>query len=283
MTGDQRSEGDADTRPGQPRQPTKLSVAAVLQTAIGRIRRDPLLAVPFTIAGILVALVDWLRTRDPIPVATPDALSQTVSLQYSVVPQGTARTVRYADAMIDLQLPYLLWAGGLELVVVLVVGFAGWLTIARTLETSFEPGGLSRYLLALMALVSLPQLLGASITIERFLVGLGLLAVFLAVAVRLFLFPACLVAGSGFITSLRQSYRRSSGHGTTIAGIVIVIGLASWGLVKIPHLGGFLSTAIVAPVHAVVLGTIVAREPTRLDAGPIDHSGEQNISSDPSR
>nr|WP_244515111.1 hypothetical protein [Halorientalis persicus] len=271
MSGEQRADCDTDTQSGQPAQSAQRSTLGVLKTAVGRIRHDPFLTVPFIVAGIVVAVADWLRTHDPLPVALTDGLSQTISVQYSVVPQGTARTVRHVGALIDLKMPYLLWAIGLELAVVLVVAIAGWMTIARTLDTSPHLGGLSRYLLTMLAVLILSQLLGSSfLTTDRFLLGLGLLAVFLVVAVRLFLFPANLVTGNEPLAALRLSYRRSRGYGMTIAGLIIVIGLSYWGLAKISHVGGFLSTAVVAPVHAVVLGILVSAKTKELDAKSSD-------------
>nr|WP_252718819.1 hypothetical protein [Haloarcula sp. CBA1122] len=234
-----------------------MSTLGVLKSALGRIRRDPVLAVPFAVVGVLVALVDWLRQHDSIPMAPTDALSQSVSVNYAVFPQGTARTARHVGALVDLETRYLLWAVGLEALVPLAVGIAGWVTITRVLDTHSGPRALSRYLIALAAVVSIPQLLGGfSVDITGFLFGLLLLAVALFVLTRLFLLPALLVTGRGFVTALRQSYHRSQGQGMTIGGLIIVIGLAYWGLATVPVAGGFLSTAVVAPIHSVAIGTV---------------------------
>lgn len=284
MSGDPSDGSESDHRTRVSLRPTRISTVAVLQTALRRIRRDPVLAVPFTVAGVIVALADWLRTHDPIPVATTDALTQSVSVQYSVLPQGTARTVRHIGALIDLKTPYFLWAVGLEVAVPLVVGIAGWLTIARTVKTHSHLGAVSRYLIALIATVSLPQLLGISpVDITNLLIGIVLLAGFLFVLVRLFLFPVFLVTGSGFVVALRQSYRRSLGHGWPIAGLIIVIGLAYWGLASVPIVGGFLSTALVAPVHAVTLGIVFSMQTDGLNANPSRQLGERDRISDGDR
>ncbi|MFD1589327.1 hypothetical protein ACFR9U_20305 [Halorientalis brevis] len=284
MPGEENDEPEMDARSRQASPATRLSTVGVIRAALRRIRRDPVLAVPFAVVGVLVALADWLRQSDPIPVAAPDAFSDSVSLQYSVLPQGTARTVRQVDALIDLTLPYLLWAVGLELVVALAVGLAGWLTISRTLDSRSHPRTLGRYLLALGAIVSLPQLLGVSpVNIDNFLLGLALLAALLFVFVRLFLVPAFLVTGSGFVAALRQSARRSRGHGMTFAGLIIVVGLASWGLATVPIAGGLLSTALVAPVHAVALGIISSPETDDVDATPSTRPGDRDGNSDGDR
>ncbi|KAA9396192.1 hypothetical protein Har1130_16095 [Haloarcula sp. CBA1130] len=252
-------------------QTARRSTLGVLTSTLGRIRRDPVLAVPFAVAGVLVALGDWLRRHDPIPTASTDALSESLSVTYSVLPQGTARTVRHVGALVGLKTRYLLWAVGLEVLIPLAVGIAGWMTIARTLDTRSPLRALCRYLIALAAVVSIPQLLGGfSIDVNNVLLGLVLLAMALFVMTRLFLLPALLVTGSGFVTALRQSYRHSRGQGLLLAGLIIVIGLAYWGLATVPVAGGFLSTAVVAPIHAVAIGTVFLSGPHRTPSPPVE-------------
>ncbi|WP_265108206.1 hypothetical protein [Halosolutus halophilus] len=271
MSGQDGDGSESVSSVGHPFQTTRLSTLGVLKSALGRIRRDPVLAVPFAVVGVLVALGDWLRQHDPIPMTSSDALSQSVSIQYSVLPQGTARTVRHVGALVDLKRQYLLWAVGLEVFVLLAVGIAGWVTIAQALDTYSRLRALSRYLIVLAAIVSIPQLLGgSSVDINNFLLGLVLLAMALFVLTRLFLFPALLVTGSGFVTALRQSYRRSRGQGMTIAGLIIVIGLAYWGLATVPVAGGFLSTAVVAPIHAVAIVTVLSADSHGTVSTPVD-------------
>lgn len=263
---------------------TQRSTLGVLTSALRRIRRDPVLAVPFAVVGVLVALSDWLRQHDSIPTAPTDALSQSLSVKYAVFPQGTARTARHVGALVDLETRYLLWAVGLEVLVPLAVGIAGWVTIARALDTSFSPRALSRYLISLAAFVSIPQVLGGfSVDITNFLLGLVLLGIALFVLTRLFLFPALLVTESGFVTALRQSYHRSRGQGMTIAGLIIVIGLAYWGLATVPVAGGFLSTAVVAPIHAVALGIVFSVDPHGAASIPANHTETSDVRSEERR
>ncbi|MDS0223734.1 hypothetical protein NDI54_20540 [Haloarcula sp. S1AR25-5A] len=284
MSGNDGDGSETVSSVGQPVSTTRLSTLDVLTSALGRIRRDPVLAVPFAVVGVLVALGDWLRQHDPIPMASTDALSQSVSIKYAVFPQGTARTVRHVGALIDLKPRYLLWAVGLEILVPLAVGIAGWLTIARVLDTDTRPRALSRYLIALAAFVSLPQLFGGfSADISNLLLGLVLFAMVLFVLTRLFLFPALLVTGSGFIRALRQSYHRSHGQGMTIAGLIIVIGLAYWGLATVPVAGGFLSTAVVAPIHAVAIGIVFSVDSHSAASIPANQTGTSDVRSEERR
>lgn len=280
MSGEKRGGNETDAPIRYIGQTTRLSTFGVLRSALGRIRRDPVLAVPFAVAGLLVALADWLRQYDPIPMASTDALSQSVSIKYSVFPRGTARTVRHVGALVDLKTQYLMWAIGLELLIPLAVGIAGWVTFAWALETHSRLRSLSRYLVALAAVVSIPQLLGgSSLDINNFLLGLVLFAVVLFVLTRLFLFPALLVTGSDFVLALRQSYRRSRGQGMTIVGLIVVIGLAYWGLATVPVAGGFLSTAIVAPLHAVAIETVFSADAHGTASTPVDRTDPEDTRS----
>lgn len=284
MSGKDGDESETVSSVGHPVSTTQRSTLGVLTSAFRRIRRDPVLAVPFAVGGVLVALSDWLRQHDSIPMAPTDAFSQSLSVKYAVFPQGAARTVRHVGALVDLETRYLLWAVGLEVLVPLAVGIAGWVTIARVLDTDSRPRALSRYLIALAAFVSLPQLFGGfSADISNLLLGLVLFAMVLFVLTRLFLFPALLVTGSSFVTALRQSYHRSHGQGVTIAGLIIVIGLGYWGLATVPVAGGFLSTAVVAPIHAVVIGIVFSVDSHGAASIPANHTETSDAGSDESR
>lgn len=252
------------------------SVSSVLKTVGVRVRRDPGLALPFAVAGLLLALVDVLRRRDPIPVSTPDAFSETLSVQYAIYPTGTARTVREVGALVDLQTPYLLWGVGLELLPLLAIGAAGWITIARALDAPRRLDALSRYLCVLVVFGLLPRLLGSpSIDVSSLLLGVALLVVFSLVFVRIYLFPAFLVAGRGFVPAVRDGVAASRGQRWTIFGLVLVLGVTSWGLAHVQMAGAFLSTAIVAPVQAVSYAVLVQR-----DFGA-SRSGQGSIQSNP--
>lgn len=75
-------------------------------------------------------------------------------------------------------------------------------------------------------------------------------------AVRLFLVPAAVVAGDGVIGTVRESNRRARGHGWTVLGLVLLFGIATWLLGAVPRVGALLSTALVAPVHAVAAAVL---------------------------
>lgn len=251
---DRASESPATVPSREARSPSPT----LLESAWSHLRRDPLLAVPFAVAGLLLALADELRQRDPIPVRRTEALDQTISVHLPLYPSGTVRTARSLEALVDLRTPYALWAVGLELVVFFAVALAGWVTIRRALGGRPGADSLGRYLLLPFALGLVPRLLGSpTVDVGSLLVGLVLLAAFLFVGVRLFLVPGFLVAGRGFTSAFRESVQRSRGRGWTLFGLVLFLGVASWGLALVPTVGAFLSTAVVAPIHAVSIAVVV--------------------------
>ncbi len=253
------SDAPASDPPASRSPPRRVSTCGtVLRTAGARIRRDPVLVVPFAVAGLLVALADWLRERDSLPVAEPDWFGRTFSVQYSPFPAGTARTARPVDALVDLHLRHLLAGVALELVVFIAVGLAGWLTITRALDAERRPGQLARYFGFLSAVAVVPRLLGSpSIEVGSLLVGVLVLFVGAFVLVRLFLVPGLLAAGHRFTTALTESRRRSRGAEWSLFWVIVTLGLASWGLARVPLAGGFLSTAVVGSVHAGVLAVVL--------------------------
>lgn len=260
MTTESGDEMTADAPAAAIPSDTPKTSGSVMKAVGTRLRSDPVLIVPFAVAGFFVALADWLRKQDPLPVAVPDAFGQTLSVQYSLVPRGTPRTVRQVGALLDLRLPYFVGAVALELLVLLAVGLAGWLTITRVLEAERQRGSLARYLGLLAAMVLLSRIPGSStITIDSLLLGALAFLVVALVVVRLFLLPGLLVAGYRFSTALRESVRASRGTRWALFWLIIIFGLASWGLAHVPIAGGFLSTAVVAPIHAISLAVLIRR------------------------
>lgn len=254
--------------------PPRLSATVVLRDVVRRLRADPFLAVPFTLAGLVVALADWLRVADPLPASEPVWMSDTASVQYSVFPGGTARTVRELGAFVDLQLPYLFGGLALEAAVALAVGVAGWLTITRCLSTARSARSFLRYVVGL-TLVSTLLVLLPTREIELGSLPLALLAVVVLylVVVRVFLLPGLLATGSGFLPALAESVRLSRGGRAPIFWLALALGVTSWGLATVPTAGGFLSTAVVGTVHAVGLGVLVARLRSHDTAVPGDRGG----------
>ena len=241
-----------------------------LAVAIGRMRRDPTLALPFVVTGVLLAVIDWVRRHDPVPtLVSDDGQGISISVEFVGYPTGISETTRSIESLVDLHLPYLAWGIGLEVAALLVVAVAGTVTIARALDdagiaTGSDVTGLIRRLLAYLGLVALfasaGRLLGAVGDVGLFL-GLPLFVAIYVALVRFFVAPAFVVTGSGPITALRRSNRATRGSGWSIFALVLAFGLAAWLLRLFPlaYAGPVLSSALVASIHAVTVAVVWER------------------------
>ncbi|WP_227377306.1 hypothetical protein [Haladaptatus halobius] len=231
-----------DARSGMHRTTT-----GILREAIDRLGRDPELVVPFAVAGVVLSVVGRLRLTDAVPTRVSDGLGETmVRVQFSLYPTGSETTGLPVAALVNLKLPYFLWAVGLELVVFLAVGIAGWFTLARAFEAERTMERLLTYLGFVAVVQAAFRLLGA-VDGLGFVTLVGLLATF----VRLFVAPALVVAGADIRTAVGRSSRLTAGEGVTVFGLVLAVGLSAWILGSIPVVGAFVSSAVVAPIHAV--------------------------------
>ncbi|GAA0657414.1 hypothetical protein [Salarchaeum japonicum] len=238
---------------------------------LARVRADPRLVVPFVAAGVVVAAVDWLRRADPLPAGDPVWMYDTVSVQYNVFPAGVARTTRQLGAFVHLELPALAWAVALEALAALAVAAAGWYTITRCLTA--DPDSLAGYAGWMVALAVLPGLVSLEGSVGLLPLGLAVLVVVAFVVAYVFLLPGFLAAGYRFDRALRRSGDASHGRRLPFVVTAVVLGLGAWLLARVPVAGGFLSTAVVGTVQAVLVGALVDRYETRGDAD--DASGER--------
>lgn len=233
---------------------------AGLSLIVARIRRQPTLLLPFAVAGVILAGLDWLRRTDPLPMATAGS-EGTIGLEYTGYPTGVPATARSLEALVDLRLPYLAWGVGLELVALLAVAVAGTVTIGRTLAVGDGWGGAlaARRLGAYFGLVALFDVIGrlvSSVGDVGLVAGLAIAVPLFVAFVGFFLAPAFVVDGAGPVTALRRSARATRGNGWRLLALVLCYGLAAWLLGRVPHVGAALSTALVGSVHAVSVATI---------------------------
>jgi hypothetical protein len=234
-----------DARSGMHRTTT-----GILREAIDRLGRDPELVVPFAVAGVVLSVVGRLRLTDAVPTRVSDGLGETmVRVQFSLYPTGSETTGLPVAALVNLKLPYFLWAVGVELVVFLAVGIAGWFTLARAFGAERTMERLLTYLGFVAVVQAAFRLLGAvdGLGFVTLVALVGLLAAF----VRLFVAPALVVAGADIRTAVGRSSRLTAGEGVTVFGLVLAVGLSAWILGSIPVVGAFVSSAVVAPIHAV--------------------------------
>ena len=242
-----------------------ITVGDTLSAALARLRDDPLLAVPFALAGVVLSLLDWLRELDPIPtVAAGGARETTVGLEFQGYPTGAPATARRVGALIDLEPSSLGWAVGLELVALLAVAVAGWYTIVRAAALERTARGLASYVGFVVLIVAAGRLLGSIGDVT--LPGLTGLAVFLLVILvvlvafaRLFLAPGLAVAGSTPPRAIRRSVQLTGGSTGPLVVLVLLYGLAAWLLGSVPQVGALVSSAVVAPVHALSIVVVLER------------------------
>lgn len=235
----------------------RLTTTGLLGDAGRRVRSSPLLVLPFLLAGLVLAGVDYLRVYDPVPVQiSPYSLSTGVDIRSSLYPTGLSRTTTSLDALVDLKLQYLAWVVGLELLAFVAVVVAGAVVVARVADDPLSLAGLARYGAFVVGLGLVPSVnfSGASVV-----VGLVLFVPAFYVSVHLFALPALLIRGEGFRTGARQSWALVTGIGWSVFGLLVVLGLGYSLLALVPVAGPVLSTAVVGTVHAIVLGLLVDR------------------------
>lgn len=252
----------------------------VLRTTARRLREDPRLLLPFAVAGVFVALLDAARRRDPIPETTLPSLGETtVHVQYTPYPAGTAQTFRELGALVDLRLPYLLYAVGLELLAFCALAVAGWLVLARALDVDAEVGALARYAAFVLGLEVALRLFGAVLGHDvslPLLLAIPAFAALAYLAVRLFVVPAALIDGASFRRALASSDDATYGQRWSVLGVVLLVGVAAWLLGNVPAIGGFLAPAAVAPVHAVAIAVVYERAGSpAADRIVLDHTGTE--------
>lgn len=246
--------------PGRDR---RASGGGLLSTAIARLRRDPGLCVPFLLAGCCLWLVDWLRFHDPLPASADSGVGNggiSIQLEYVGYPTGVTRTTPSLESLVGLEPAYFLWGLGLYLLPLAAVSAAGAVTMARAMgrEADLE-GALSLFGYVLLVDFTL-RLLGSIDALQALgLLGLVPIALLLFVSVRLFAVPGSLVAGRSILPALRETNHRTSGHGWRLFGAVLAIAISWWILGALPF-GAFLSTVLVAPVHALAIVHVLEAE-----------------------
>ncbi|ADB61923.1 hypothetical protein Htur_3057 [Haloterrigena turkmenica DSM 5511] len=170
-----------------------------LSVALSRLRYDPVLFVPFLLVGLLLAVVDWLHRRDPIPTHERTGLGTdgvNIQIEYVGYPTGIGQTLRPLESLIGLEPHYLGWGLALYVLPLVAVTVAGAATMARVMDRPVRFADVTSLFGFVVALDLLQRLLGSIAVLQEMgLWGFVPLAIYFALFVRLFLVPGLLVAG----------------------------------------------------------------------------------------
>jgi len=238
------SHGDAS------RQPT-VTAGSLLREGFADLRRNPGVALALVLAGLAVAVVDWVRVADPVPAAEFVGVTDgRLLVAYGVMGHVPAGATTPFAALVSVRPTWLAWVAALELlrtgafVLACVYGFASVLSVAPT------PGVVARYGGVFAAFSALRWLApSADVPLP---VGLVFLAVFLLVLARLATVPALVVSGRSVPAAFTQSWTLARGHTWTLVGVVLVLGLALFLLASVPLAGPVLASLAVALQVATV-------------------------------
>lgn len=234
-----------------------------LSVALSRLRDDPALFAPFLLVGIVRTVVDWLHRRDPIPTLERTGLGTDgidIQVEFVGYPTGIGQTRRPLESLIGLEPHYLGWGLALYALPLVAVTVAGAVTMARAMDRPVRFEDVTSLFGFVVALDLLQRLLGSIDVLQGMgLWGLVPLAIYFALFVRLFLVSGLLVAGRPLRPALRESGRFVDGRGWSLFVLLLAIGLSAWLLSLPPVVGPVLSSALVAPVHAVAIVVILER------------------------
>jgi hypothetical protein len=263
MTGADRGTGAASD--GDPGDPGVHGVPAgtLLRAAVDRIRVDPRLLVPFLLAGLVLSGLGRLRRQGPVPTAAGTVFDSLLTIAVGPYAEPVGGFYTPPSALVGLKLPYLAWTvvgGALGLATVVV---AGWATVGRALGDR-PLRGLASYAAFVVVVEGAFRLL--AVDGEFGPLGIVLILLYLWVLARLFATPVFAVAGDGPLAAVRRSASATAGHGRSLAGLLLLVGLAA-GLLGHALVGSLdappavvpLVTAVVAPVHAVAAVEFVER------------------------
>ena len=243
-----------------------------LRVALRRVAADPRLLGPFLLAGVVYALADFLRRTDPVPVVLADRIQDgTLSVAFGVYLSPNPTTARPLDALVGLRVDYLVWTAGVGLACLLAVIVAGWVTFARA-EGGLPVRGLASYAVLVALVDAAFRLVVAVVGTDDLgaVVGLPLVALTLWLMARLLAAPLYAARGRGPLSSVSRSFALLSGRTWKASGVVVAVGVTAHLLGSIP-VAGALTSALVAPVHALAVVAFVRRAERREAAeAPVD-------------
>ncbi|WP_123537298.1 hypothetical protein [Halosimplex salinum] len=247
-TSESRFPTAADARRGDE---SRLTAIRLLRDGVTDLRRTPSVLLAMVLAGLAVAVVDWVRLVDPAPVTEFVGLTGgRVTIHYGVMVTVVSGTSTPLSALAGLRPAWLAWVVGLELlrngalVLAGVYGFATLLDVDATASATLRYAGVFGVFAALRAFFPTYSV--------GLVAGVLFIALFLFVVVRLVALPALLVTGASVSAAVGRSWRLAAGHGWSLLGVVAVVGLASFGAASVPVAGPVLASIVTALQVAVV-------------------------------
>jgi hypothetical protein len=253
MSDSQPQPHESDKHADDTTESSSFSTTTLFIGAFRRIRAHPRIILALLIAGSVVTGVDWLRLHDPIPSIGYRGIQEgRISVLFGVVVTVFSRATVPLSALVGLKPQWFGWAIGLELLGFVAVAGAGVYALSRLLQVPLTTAATLRYAGVVVFLQVGPgniQFQGGGM-----LLAVPLLIFFLFLFVRLFALPGLLVAGYSIISALRQSWRRTKGHGRSLFAVIILLGILNHLLLSVPVVGP-LGSAAVAVLHT---GTVAA-------------------------
>ncbi|WP_135362776.1 hypothetical protein [Halosimplex halophilum] len=230
-----------------------LTGTGLVRESAVRLRRNPSAFLAMLLAGLAVAVVDWVRLADPVPVAAFEGITAgRVTVHYGIMVSVPAGVSTPLSALAGLKPGWLAWVAALELFRAAALAAAGVYAFATLLDAEPSRGAAARYGLAFGALALLRAF--APSADVPLLVGLPFVALYVYVVAHLVALPALLVEGASIPDALGRSWGLATGHGWALAGVVVVLGLATYLAGSAPVGGPVLASA----VAAVQVGTVAA-------------------------
>jgi hypothetical protein len=248
---------ESDERADDTTDSSSLSTATLFAGALRRIRAHPRAILALLIAGSVVTGIDWLRLHDPIPSIGYRGIQEGhLSVLFGVVVTVFSRVTVPLSALVGLKPQWFAWAIGLKLLGFVVVAGAGAYALSRLLQVPLTTAATLRY----AGVVAFLQVGPGNIqfTGGGLLLAIPLLVLVLFLFLRLFALPGLLVAGYSITSALRQSWRRTKGHGRSLFAVVVLLGILNHLLLSVPVVGP-LGSAVVAVLHAGTVAVFLHR------------------------
>lgn len=239
---------------------TGTDFGSITRRVRSRIVGDPLLCVPFFLAGIALTIIDELRRHDPIPVSQLLRIQRLgFSVDVVLIPSGSRAMRRTLGGLLDLHPRLLVWALGLEVVGFGIVVLAGYVTIARALDRGWSARSAGTYLFYVGLWTGLFWLLGPlyiPLPLPLVPLWLPLVALWLLALVHLFAVPAAIVNGAGLLEAARRSHEIARDREWTLLALVAFFGALVWLIGLLPVGSTPVSFTVVGAFHAVAVAVV---------------------------